>query len=187
LINILYQQGGMRSALSLFALLILLKLVLENNTSFLNNTIVRIAMIIALSSLCIYCPAKLARQELLYNSYKDSLWQNFTRQTLEEALAQKQTVLVDVTANWCGTCQYNKMLVLERSWTVNMLVDKKVINLRASLDRENPEAQLLMAAKKVYAIPLTIVYGPKAPNGIILPTVYSYKILKQAINDAAGY
>ena len=41
-----------------------------------------------------------------------SVWQNFDRAKIRKLVAEGKTVLVDVTADWCVTCQVNKRLVL---------------------------------------------------------------------------
>ena len=41
-------------------------------------------------------------------------WVEFDRARIVTLVAEGRTVLVDVTADWCLTCQVNKRLVLER-------------------------------------------------------------------------
>ena len=132
-----------------------------------------------------YFPLHAGRQDSIYNEHKDSLWQEFSQEALDKALSEKKVVFVDITADWCGTCQYNKVLVLDRAWTVNMLVRNKVVALRANLNNKNIAAEEFMHKYGAYSIPLNIVYGPAAPHGAVLPITYSYNELEQAIINAA--
>src|SRR5262249_47332232 len=40
-------------------------------------------------------------------------WQNFSDESLNQALQNKKTVLVDFTADWCLTCKVNEKTVLD--------------------------------------------------------------------------
>jgi suppressor for copper-sensitivity B len=43
-----------------------------------------------------------------------------------------------------------------------------------------------LAQHNRYGIPLNVVYGPKAPQGIVLPEVTSAETMVQAIKQAQG-
>ena len=45
----------------------------------------------------------------------DALWQPFDRSRIAELVSEGKVVFVDVTAQWCLTCQVNKLLVLDKA------------------------------------------------------------------------
>ena len=185
LLYIFHGQIGAMALIGLVGILVLIKGLIESENKFLNIKFIQISLFIMLSSAALYFPAQLSARYAIYDQYKDSLWQNFTRQALQDALNQNKVVFVDITADWCGTCKYNKAMVLDRSWTVNMLASKKVVALRGSLNVANYQASRFMQEAGAHMIPFNIVYGPGAPNGITLPVIYSYNDLKDAVMKAS--
>jgi suppressor for copper-sensitivity B len=184
LIYILYSQLELRAVVGLFGLLILIKVVIESEHKILLKPFVRLGMFLLLSLACLYLPKHAAEEDYIYETYKENLWQRFSQQHLDQFIKDGNVVFVDITADWCATCKYNKILVLDRSWTIKMLHENKVVNLRGSLNTPNPEISKYLAKYNEYAIPFNIVYGPRRPEGIILPVNYSYNDLKEAILQA---
>lgn len=118
---------------------------------------------------------------------RESYWQPFERARIEEAVAAGQTVLVDVTADWCITCQVNKVRVLESEAISDLLLKQSVTALRADWTRPDAEIADYLAAHGRYGIPFNAVYGPAAPEGILLPELLSMEALREAIEEAAGH
>ncbi len=184
LIYILYGQLQIRAVTGLFGLLILIKVIIEDTSKILTRPFVRIGLFILISAAALYLPAMVAKEDEEYAAQKESLWHPFSDETLEHYIKADKVVFVDITADWCATCQYNKIFVLDRVWTTNMLKKYKVVNLRGSLNKPSEEIAHFMAKYGSYAIPFNIVYGPGAPKGIILPINYGYYDLVNAIKKA---
>ena len=85
-------------------------------------------------------------------------------------MGQGKTVLVDVTADWCINCQVNKALVLDRGWVAEQLAAGKIIGLKADWTRPDPAIARYLASFGRYGIPFNAVYGPRAQQGLPLPT-----------------
>ena len=185
LLYLLYGQMSLRAFCGLLGLLVLIKMLIESKVRALYIPWLRAILFSGMCALCFYLPLQAWREDIKYEQMKDALWQEFSQQALSQALHEQKVVMVDVTADWCGTCQYNKALVLDRSWTVKMFVKNNVVLMRASLNRPNSEAVEFMQKHEIYAIPLNVVYGSGAPQGIVLPTTYGYKDLERAV-DRAG-
>ncbi len=96
-----------------------------------------------------------------------------------------ETVLVDVTADWCITCQVNKCAVLNRGEVAAQLKQGDVVALRADWTRPDPAIQTYLAGFGRYGIPFNAVYGPKAPGGIALPELLSEGAVLSAIDAAS--
>ncbi|MDF2097114.1 protein-disulfide reductase DsbD family protein [Aquibaculum arenosum] len=116
----------------------------------------------------------------------DQHWQSFDRQEIAAAVAKGQTVLVDVTADWCITCQVNKARVLDDERIEAMIADETVLALRADWTRPNAEIAAYLADHGRYGIPFNAVYGPAARQGILLPELLSVEGLRQALEQASG-
>ena len=116
----------------------------------------------------------------------ESHWQAFERDQIEKAVAAGRTVLVDVTADWCITCQVNKARVLESEAIESLLREDSVTALRADWTRADAAIADYLAAHGRYGIPFNAVYGPAAPEGILLPELLSQDAVREAIAAAAG-
>ncbi|MCW5745943.1 MAG: thioredoxin family protein [Alphaproteobacteria bacterium] len=105
---------------------------------------------------------------------------------VKQAAAGDKVVLVDVTADWCVTCQVNKRLVLNADSVVQRLADAKAVWLKVDWTRPSDPIAQYLAANQRYGIPFNIVYGPGAPQGIALPELLTIDLVLEAIDKAAG-
>lgn len=112
-------------------------------------------------------------------------WVTFDQSQIAEHIKNNQTVLVDVTADWCLTCQVNKKFVLESKDVLTHIKENNPIMMRA--DWTEPDDQISTYLKRYnrYGIPFNIVYGPNAPKGIILPELLSKQKTIDAFEKAA--
>ncbi|MBI1777254.1 MAG: thioredoxin family protein [Proteobacteria bacterium] len=103
----------------------------------------------------------------------DSRWRAFDRESLRRLVGEGKVVLVDVTADWCLTCQVNKRIVLSSEAVRQKLDQKGVVALRADWTRPDAEIADYLASHGRYGIPFNAVYGPGAPDGVLLPELLS--------------
>jgi suppressor for copper-sensitivity B len=112
-------------------------------------------------------------------------WTAFDRGKIRSLVSQGKTVFVDVTADWCLTCQANKKLVLSKDATAARL-NSQAIAMQADWTRPNAEIAAYLATYGRYGIPFNVVYGPMAPAGIVLPELLSTGAVDDALDKASG-
>jgi len=115
---------------------------------------------------------------------QDHHWQPLTQQRIDEAVASGQTVFVDVTADWCVTCQANKVGVLLQDPVFTALGQEHVTRLRGDWTKANERITQYLKANNTFGVPFNKVYGPGAPDGITLPVVLSKDKVMDALEDA---
>ncbi|WP_417438638.1 protein-disulfide reductase DsbD family protein [Idiomarina sp.] len=115
---------------------------------------------------------------------QDHQWQPLTQQRIDEAVASGQTVFVDVTADWCITCQANKVGVLLQDPVFTALGEKHVTRLRGDWTKANESITKYLKTNNTFGVPFNKVYGPGAPDGITLPVVLSKDKVMDALEDA---
>jgi suppressor for copper-sensitivity B len=113
-------------------------------------------------------------------------WQPFDKAALHRLVATRKTVFVDVTAAWCLTCKANELAVLERAPAADRLRDPRVVAMRADWTRADPAITAYLQSFGRYGVPLDVVYGPGAPQGIPLPELLSSGVVIDAFTRAAG-
>lgn len=116
----------------------------------------------------------------------DSIWQPFDQAEIQRLVADGKTVLVDVTADWCLTCQVNKGVVLNRGPVAGMLESGEVVGMKADWTRPSQEIADYLASFGRYGIPFNAVYGPRAPGGVVLPEILVTDTVLAAFEEAAG-
>ena len=95
-------------------------------------------------------------------------------------------MFVDVTADWCLTCKANKTLVLDREPVASALRAPVVIPMQADWTRPDETISRYLESFDRYGIPFNVVYGPEAPDGIVLPELLTAQVVMQALEDAAN-
>ena len=93
---------------------------------------------------------------------------------------------MDVTADWCLTCQINKSLVLTRGDVYKRLTGDGVVAMQADWTRPDDAISRYLASFGRYGIPFDAVYGPGAPRGIALPELLTEGAVLEALERAAG-
>jgi suppressor for copper-sensitivity B len=113
-------------------------------------------------------------------------WQPFDESAIVRLVGEGKTVFVDVTADWCVTCIVNKRLVVESTEVNRRLTAPGVVAMQADWTRPDDLIARYLALNSRYGIPFNAVYGPGAPDGIVLPELLSEGVVLDALAKAAG-
>lgn len=143
-------------------------------------------VVLGLMVAAFFVPQTFERQATAANIKAETLWVPFSTSAIRERVKEGRTVFVDVTADWCITCQVNKKLVIYQGETFDLLQEDDIIAMRADWTNPDDEISSFLARYKKFAIPFNIVYGPGAPDGIILPELLDQKAVVDAIKKARG-
>jgi len=114
------------------------------------------------------------------------LWVPFDEAAIPKLVAQGKTVFVDVTADWCITCQVNKAFVLTKGEVFRRLSGSSIVTMQADWTRPDEGISRYLARFGRYGIPFDAVYGPGSPGGAPLPELLSEKAVLTALDKAAG-
>jgi suppressor for copper-sensitivity B len=114
------------------------------------------------------------------------IWRPWDRVEAINQVAADKVVLVHVTAEWCLNCKVNQALVLERGAVAERLRDSRTVAMLADWTRADPRIGRFLAGFGRYGIPFDVVYGPKAPAGIVLPEILTADAVLAALEAAGG-
>ena len=174
--------AGMRAALTTVGLVAALIVVLALRRMPQAWSRPALAVLIAASLLA----PGLLREKASPNSAARTAWVAFDRPAIARLVADGTTVFVDVTADWCLTCKANKALVLDREPVAGALAAPGVVPMLADWTRPDDTISRYLQSFGRYGIPFNIVYGPGAPEGIVLPELLSTDAVLDAIKQAVG-
>lgn len=113
-------------------------------------------------------------------------WQRFDENLIPPLLEQGRVIFVDVTADWCITCQFNKHNILLSGQAVQLFNDWDVALMQADWTRYDEDITHYLHKHQRAGIPLYVVYGPKAKQGIILSEILTFQEINRAILKAKG-
>ncbi len=107
-------------------------------------------------------------------------WVAYDAGRLQAAIDDGRTVFVDVTADWCLTCKWNKLNVTDSAPVQAAFAEGNVLLMRADYTKPSEDIKAYLARYDRYGIPFNIVYGTAAKEGISLPEL----LTEQAVLDA---
>ncbi|GAB5377804.1 MAG: protein-disulfide reductase DsbD family protein [Acuticoccus sp.] len=119
-------------------------------------------------------------------SAEKALWQAFDRTVIDRHVQDGQVVFVDVTADWCITCLYNKAAALDRESVVEVLARGDTVAMRADWTLPDDTIAAFVKSQGRYGIPLNVAFGPGRPEGVLLPEILTVTSVLDAIEEARG-
>ena len=121
--------------------------------------------------------ALLIQINTINNDSKNSNWINFDTIKLSELVNENKIVFVDITADWCLTCFYNKKTVLDRKKVKNIFEKHDAKKMRGNLTKPNKEINEYINSYGRFGRPVNVIYSPFAPQGILLSEVLTVRNL----------
>ena len=111
------------------------------------------------------------------NDSNNNNWLDFDTIKLKELVNENNIVFVDITADWCLTCFYNKKTVLDRKKVKNIFEKYDVKKMRGNLTKPNKEINKYINSYGRFGIPANVIYSPSAPQGILLSELLTVRNL----------
>jgi thiol:disulfide interchange protein DsbD len=112
-------------------------------------------------------------------------WEPFSRVRLNTLRAEGRTILVDVTAAWCITCQVNDRTTLTAESVRSAFAAGRVAFLKADWTRLEPEIGAFLAENGREGVPLYLLYrGGGDPE--VLPQILTPGIVLDALGKPAA-
>ena len=175
LVWVLGQQSGIDGAGALLALLVLMALVLWSLTLQGRTRTLFATFSMALAAAGVLTIGQNITKPLDASApaiATSERWQAWQPGRVDQLTAQGQSVLVDFTAAWCVTCQYNKKTTLANASVLADFEAKNVALLRADWTRRDPAVTAALTQLGRSGVPVYVIYkSGRAP--VILSEVLS--------------
>jgi len=114
---------------------------------------------------------------VIANSSRNNSWIDFDTIKIDKLVNENNIVFVDITANWCLTCFYNKKTVLDSKKVKNTFKKNDVKKVRGNLTKPNKEINEYINSFGRFGIPVNVIYSSSAPQGILLSEVLTVQNL----------
>jgi suppressor for copper-sensitivity B len=115
---------------------------------------------------------------------QEEFWNNFNEAEIYQHVARGEVVVVDITADWCLSCKFNKIRVLQNKEVVEKLKGGTIIAMRGDITKPNEEIMNYLHKNNRFAIPFNAVYGPHAQQGLLASELLTKKELFELIEKA---
>ena len=106
---------------------------------------------------------------------QNSNWIDITEINLDNLKKEKNIIFVDITADWCVTCQFNKINVINSKIVKNEFKKNNIMKIRGDWTKPNAEIADFLQQYKRFGIPFNIFFSKTFPDGIILSEILSEK------------
>ena len=132
------------------------------------NTVIAIIAVIVFASSAALIIGSMTTKHWA-NPIEDNLaWQPLNEHAIDEYVKQGKTVFVDVTADWCITCKANKIGVILQDPVYSALQKDNVITMKGDWTHPSDKITNYLKSHQRFGVPLNVVYGPNAPQGLPL-------------------
>ncbi|MCE3233236.1 MAG: putative fused thiol:disulfide interchange protein: activator of DsbC [Rickettsiaceae bacterium] len=175
LIWILSHQLGVIAALILLSLCILKLLLLIKKP-------IRYGLLIAIIFLAFTVPTRIQNNKP--ETASNEFWQPFDESKIAGLVVSGKIVFVDVTADWCLTCKVNKLVILDNSEIRSEFERLGIVPMQADWTTKDETIANYLRKHNRAGIPFNIVYGPSAPDGIVLSELLRKEPLIDALEKA---
>ncbi|OPX55422.1 suppressor for copper-sensitivity B [Oceanospirillum multiglobuliferum] len=113
-------------------------------------------------------------------------WQAFEPEKISSLVAEGKVVFVDITARWCVTCVANKVAVINTAAVQQALTQQSVVAMQGDWTRPDQRISDFLSQHQRFGIPFNVVYGPRAPEGIILPELLTQEAVLSSLQQASS-
>ncbi len=114
-------------------------------------------------------------------SFDNKQWLDFNNTNIEELIETDKIIFIDVTADWCVTCQFNKVNVINSKEINKLFIDNNIVLIKADWTKPNKKISDFLKKNNKFGIPFNIFYSKNFPKGIILSELLTTKDLKKAL------
>ncbi|WP_116473746.1 protein-disulfide reductase DsbD family protein [Zobellella maritima] len=183
LLSLLSPHLGLNASLLLATILLLLPLL----SALRHHGIKGLLICLSAGSLLVAGGGLVAllTQPYWVNPVKDELtWEPLDAGRIEQQVAEGKRVFIDITADWCITCQANKIGVLLQEPVYSALQDEDLLLMRGDWTRPDSRVTDYLRAHGRAGIPFNQVFGPGSPDGQALEVLLTTERVMSALDAA---
>ncbi|MDC3131875.1 thioredoxin family protein [Pelagibacteraceae bacterium] len=163
ILNILYSHFNYVFIISFFILLLITVISLKIN--FYQTLISSSAILL----LCLLPILDIVKKN---NNINDQYtWIDFNKISIKDYIDDNRVIFLDITADWCVTCQFNKINVINTKRMSEIFSTNDVILVKADWTIPNEKINNFLKKFNKFGIPFNAFYSKKHPNGVILSEI----------------
>ena len=151
-------------------------------SAILKFRIYQIPLIISLIIIFFLTPYLNSFQKINEENYKSNNWLDFNSKSIPEIIANNEIVFLDITADWCITCKFNKINVLNSKTVSDFFDSQEVTLIKADWTQPNEKINKFLKKYNKFGIPFNAFYSSKFPEGIVMNEILTEKQIFETYN-----
>ena len=151
-------------------------------SAILKFRIYQIPLIISLIIIFFLTPYLNSFQKINEENYKSNNWLDFNSKSIPEIIANNEIVFLDITADWCITCKFNKINVLNSKTVSDFFDSQEVTLIKADWTQPNEKINRFLKKYNKFGIPFNAFYSSKFPEGIVMNEILTEKQIFETYN-----
>ncbi|MGD8741460.1 MAG: cytochrome c biogenesis protein CcdA, partial [Desulfobacterales bacterium] len=112
-------------------------------------------------------------------------WMYYTPERFEAAIAQRKTVLMEFTAEWCLNCKVLEESVLQDQRIINLLAQEHIVPMKVDITGNNLAGKAKLKAVGSLTVPLLVIFAPDG-NPVFKSDFYTADQVLGAVERARG-
>ena len=151
-------------------------------SAILKFRIYQTPLIISLIIIFFLTPYLNSFQKINEENYKSNNWLDFNSKSIPEIIVNNEIVFLDITADWCITCKFNKINVLNSKTVSDFFDSQEVTLIKADWTQPNEKINKFLKKYNKFGIPFNAFYSTKFPDGIIMSEILTEKEIFETYN-----
>ena len=150
-----------------------------------NRTLRLVMGVLALAGVAVMGTKLVAPAVVPQAAAQGALWQTWSPQAVQTALAQKRPVFVDFTAAWCVTCQANKIAILDTAAMRDAFERMNYVTLEGDWTNRDERITEILRQFNRSGVPLYLIYSPDGRIEV-LPELLTKSLVLEALRRNAS-
>jgi len=151
-------------------------------SAILKFRIYQIPLIISLIIIFFLTPYLNSFQKINEENYKSNNWLDFNSKSIPEIIANNEIIFLDITADWCITCKFNKINVLNSKTVSDFFDSQEVTLIKADWTQPNEKINKFLKKYNKFGIPFNAFYSSKFPEGVVMNEILTEKQIFETYN-----
>ncbi len=112
---------------------------------------------------------------------QDSNWIDLTAIQIDDYIQKHDILFVDITADWCATCQFNKINVINSLIVKEIFSKNNVIKIQGDWTKPNEKIEDFLQQHNKFGIPLNVMYSKFHPEGVVLSELLTINEIEKVL------
>ena len=103
----------------------------------------------------------------------DKDWIDFFTIKIEDLINDNNIIFLDITADWCATCQFNKVNVINKNDILDLFKKNNIMLVKADWTKPDKRINEFLNEYSKFGIPFNAFYSKNYPDGVVLSELLS--------------
>ncbi len=112
---------------------------------------------------------------------QDSNWIDLTTIQIDDYIQNHNILFVDITADWCAICQFNKINVINSSIVKEIFTKNNIIKIQGDWTKPNEKIEYFLQQHNKFGIPLNVMYSKSYTEGVVLSELLTINEIKKVL------